>query len=75
MDAVSHGGQALVEVTGTVCVASSCVPLTGRVVMPTSAASFGAAWKGLTSGIYGWAASPLPCVQDPSPRQWHVKLA
>jgi hypothetical protein len=73
--AVSHGSDALVEVTGTLCVATSCVPLTDRVMMPAGPASFSTSWMGLTSGVYGWAASPLPCVQNPATRQWRVKLA
>jgi hypothetical protein len=73
--AVSHGGEALVEVTGTICVATSCRPLTDRVLMPAGPASFNASWTSLTSGVYGWAASPLPCVQDAGTRQWRVKLA
>jgi hypothetical protein len=75
IDAVSHGGEALVEVTGTICVATSCVPLTDRVMMPAGPASFGTSWTSLTSGVYGWAASPLPCVQNTATRQWRVKLA
>jgi hypothetical protein len=75
IDAVSHGTEALVQVTGTLCVATSCVPLTDRVMMPTGPASFGTSWTNLTSGVYGWAASPLPCVQDTATRQWRVKLA
>ena len=74
LDAVSDGGEALVEVTGSVCVGTSCVPLVDRVMMATGPATFGVSWTSLTSGIYGWAASPLPCVQDPATRQWHVKL-
>ena len=74
IDAMSHGGKALVEVTGTICVASSCVPLTDRIMMPTGPASVGTAWTRLTSGVYGWAASPLPCVQNPATRGWRVKL-
>jgi hypothetical protein len=75
IEAVSHGSDALVEVTGTVCVTTSCVPLTDRVMMPTGPASFSTSWTGLISGVYGWAASPLPCVQNPATRQWRVKLA
>ena len=75
LDAVSHGSEALVEVTGTICVSASCVPLTDRVAMPAGPASFDASWASLTSGVYGWAGSPLPCVQDPATRQWHVRLA
>jgi hypothetical protein len=75
IDAVSRGGEALVQVSGTICVATSCVPLTDRVMMPAGPASFSASWDSLTSGIYGWAASPLPCVQDAATRQWRVKLA
>ena len=74
VDAVSRGGEALVEVTGSICVGTSCVPLVDRVMMPAGPASFSSSWTSLTSGIYGWAASPLPCVQDPATRQWHVKL-
>src|SRR5215469_1146618 len=72
--AVSHGSEALVQVTGTICVGTSCVPLADRVVMPTGPASFSTSWTSLTSGVYGWAASPLPCVLDPASRQWHVTL-
>jgi hypothetical protein len=75
LDAMSHGGEALVEVSGTICVAASCVLLTDRVAMPTGPASFAASWTRLISGVYGWAGSPLPCVQDPATRRWHVKLA
>jgi hypothetical protein len=75
LGAVSHGGEALVEVTGTICVSTSCVPLTDRVVMPAGPASFGPSWTSLTSGVYGWAGSPPPCVQDPATRRWYVKLA
>jgi len=74
IEAVSHGAQALVEVSGTICVAASCMPLTDRVPMPTGPASFGTSWTSLTAGVYGWAGSPLPCVQDPATRQWRVKL-
>jgi hypothetical protein len=74
IDAVSHDGEALVEVTGTICVSASCWPLTDRVVMPAGPASFAASWAGLTGGVYGWAGSPLPCVQDPATGQWRVKL-
>lgn len=74
LDAVSHGGEALVEVTGSVCVGTQCVPLTPRVMMPAGPASFAASWTSLTGGVYGWAGSPLPCVQDPATRQWRVKL-
>jgi len=75
LDAVSDGREALVEVTGSVCVGISCVPLLDRVMMPAGPASFGMSWTSLISGIYGWAGSPLPCVQDPANGQWHVKLA
>jgi hypothetical protein len=71
---MSHGSEALVQVTGTICVGTSCVPLADRVVMPTGPASFSTSWTSLTSGVYGWAASPLPCVLDPASRQWHVTL-
>lgn len=74
LDAVSDGREALVEITGSICVGISCVPLVDRVMMPAGPANFGASWTGLTSGIYGWAASPLPCVQDPATGKWHVKL-
>jgi len=74
LDAASAGGRALVEVTGSICVGTSCVPLVDRVMMPTGPANFSMSWTSLTSGIYGWAASPLPCVQDPATRHWHVKL-
>jgi len=74
LGAVSDGAKALVEVTGSICVATSCVPLTDRVMMPTGPASFAASWTSLTSGVYGWAGSPLPCVQDPATMQWQVKL-
>ena len=74
LDAVSHDGEALVQVTGTICVSGSCVPLTDRVVMPAGPASFAASWTSLTGGVYGWAGSPLPCVQDQATRQWRVKL-
>jgi hypothetical protein len=75
LDAVANGREALVEVTGSICVGPSCVPLVDRVLMPTGPANFGASWTSLTSGVYGWAASPLPCVQDAATRQWRVKLA
>ncbi len=75
IDAVSRDGEALVEVSGTICVATSCVPLTDRVMMPAGPASFSTSWTSLTSGVYGWAASPLPCTQDTATRQWRVKLA
>jgi hypothetical protein len=44
-------------------------------MMPAGLASFGASWTSLTSGDYGWAASPLPCVRDAATRQWRVRLA
>jgi len=75
IEAVSRGGEALVQVSGYICAATSCVPLTDRVMMPAGPASFRASWIRLTSGVYGWAASPLPCVQDAATRQWRVKLA
>jgi hypothetical protein len=75
LDAVSHGSEALVEVTGTICVSATCVPLTDRVAMPAGPASFAASWTSLISGVYGWAGSPLPCMQDPATGQWHVKLS
>jgi hypothetical protein len=72
----SDGNEALVEVTGTVCRAASCLPLLGHVVMPTgSVSSFSASWAALTSGAYGWASSPLPCVRDAATGQWLVKLS
>ena len=74
LDAVSDGGQALVEITGSICVGTSCVPLVDRVMMPAGPAAFSESWTSLTSGVYGWAASPLPCVQDPATGQWRVKL-
>jgi len=74
LDAVSDGGKALVEFTGSICVGTSCVPLTDLVMMPTSPASFSTSWASLTSGVYGWAAAPLPCVLDPATRQWRVRL-
>jgi hypothetical protein len=74
--ALSDGNEALVEVTGTVCRAASCLPLLGRIVMPTgSASSFSASWASLTSSVYGWASSPLPCVRDPATGRWLVKLS
>jgi hypothetical protein len=75
VDAVSDGAEALVEITGTICRSVTCVPLTDRVVMPTGPASFGLSWSSLTSGVYGWAGSPLPCVRDQATGQWHVKLS
>jgi hypothetical protein len=75
VEAMSDGGEALVEVTGTICRSASCVLLTDRVVMPIRLASFGSSWNALLSGIYGWAGSPLPCVRDPATGQWHVKLS
>jgi hypothetical protein len=75
LDAVSDHGQALVQVTGTICRSTSCRLLTDLVVMPTGPASFGTSWASLTSRDYGWAGSPLPCVQDPATGQWHVKLS
>jgi hypothetical protein len=75
VDAVSHGGQALVEVTGTICRSAACVPLTDLVVMPTGPGSFSTSWVSLVSGVYGWAGSPLPCVRDAATGQWHVKLS
>jgi hypothetical protein len=75
LGAVSQGAEAQVEVTGSICVGTSCTPLVDRVMMPTGPGSFSTSWTRLTSGVYGWAASPLPCVQDPASRQWHVKLA
>jgi hypothetical protein len=74
LDDVSDSGEALVEITGSICVGPSCVPLVDRVMMPTGPASFSKSWTSLVSGIYGWAGSPLPCVQDTATRQWHVKL-
>jgi hypothetical protein len=75
VDAVSDGNEALVEVTGTVCRAATCVLLLDRVAMPIGSASFGASWTSLTSGVYGWAGSPLPCVRNPATGQWLVKLS
>jgi hypothetical protein len=74
VDAISHGDEALVEVTGTICHGATCVPLTDRVLMPTGPASFSTSWASLTAGVYGWAGSPLPCVRDAT-GQWHVKLS
>jgi hypothetical protein len=74
LDAVTDGGQGLVEVTGSICVGPSCVPLLDRIMLPTGPASFSTSWTSLISGIYGWAASPLPCVQDAATKQWRVKL-
>jgi hypothetical protein len=73
--AVSHGSEALVEVSGTICRAATCVPLSDRVVMPTRPALFSTSWTTLTSGVYGWAGSPLPCVRNAATGQWHVKLS
>jgi hypothetical protein len=75
IEAVPDGSEALVEVTGTICVATSCEPLTDRLMMPAGPGSFSTSWTSLTGGVYGWAASPLPCVQNPATRQWRVKLA
>jgi hypothetical protein len=75
VDAVSHGDRALVEVTGTICRSATCVPLTDLVMMPTGPASFSTSWASLVSGVYGWAASPLPCVRVAATGQWHVKLS
>jgi hypothetical protein len=75
VDAVSVGADALVEVTGTICRATSCVPLVDRVAMPTGPASFTTSWTSLLARDYGWAGSPLPCVRDPATGQWHVKLS
>jgi hypothetical protein len=75
LDATSDRDEALVGTTGSICVGTSCVPLTDRVMMPTGPATFAASWTSLTSGTYGWVGSPLPCVQDSATRQWHVKLA
>lgn len=74
LGAVSQGAEALVEVTGSICVGTFCTPLVDRVMMPTGPGSFSTSWTRLTSGVYGWAASPLPCVQDPATRHWRVKL-
>jgi putative ABC transport system permease protein len=74
LDSVSDGGEALVEVTGTICRAATCVPLLDRVVMPAGPATFRTSWTSLTSGVYGWAASPLPCVRDAATGRWLVKL-
>jgi hypothetical protein len=73
--AVSDRRDALVQVTGTICRSAACTSLADQVLMPTGSASFGKSWASLTSGVYGWAASPLPCVQDPATGQWHVKLS
>lgn len=75
VDAVSQGDEALVEITGTICRSAICVPLNDRLVMPNGPASFSAAWASLMSDVYGWAGSPLPCVQDPATGQWRVKLS
>jgi hypothetical protein len=74
VDAISDGDEALVEVSGTICRSVNCVPLVDRVIMPAGPTSFGASWTSLTSGIYGWAGSPLPCVRDPGTGHWLVKL-
>jgi hypothetical protein len=75
VNAVSDGAEALVELTGTICRSVTCLPLADRVLMPTSRAAFGTSWASLTSGVYGWAGSPLPCVRDVATGQWHVKLS
>ena len=74
--AASRGDEALVEVSGTICISGSCLELADLVVMPINTpSSFSSSWASLTSRIYGFAGSPLPCVQDTASGQWHVKLA
>jgi hypothetical protein len=73
--AVAHGGQALVEITGTICLPRSCRLLTDQVLMPVGPSTFGTSWASLTSGTYGLASSPLPCVRDPATGRWRVKLS
>jgi hypothetical protein len=75
LDTVSDGGEALVEVSGTICRGATCVPLVDRLEMPAGPASFSTSWTSLISGVYGWAASPLPCVRDTATGRWLVKLS